>query len=111
MRAMWKALPAALVGLLIGGTAYLLAGPGDGTSTPPAPVPVSSAGVTTVELANTCKVARHAQDPGCGALRRSNHRRNHGRVQMDNGQIVHVGHGTSHEVVDAGPAEHQATRG
>jgi hypothetical protein len=94
MGAMWKALPAALIGLLLGGTAYLLAAPGDEPSTPAAPV-VSSAGVTTVEL--------HAP-------RRPKHRHGHGRAAAHTGEVVQTP-GSTHQLVDTGPAEQPATGG
>jgi hypothetical protein len=98
MRVMWNGLAAVLIGLLVGGGAYLVAGPGDGTNTSLGPAEVPAAGVTTVEL----------QKPS--GSRKDKQGRDRSRSQVAIEQVAQV-NDAPHQLVDSSPGEQQGTGG
>src|SRR5262249_7414062 len=99
MSTMSKTLVAVLVGLLVGGAAYVMAAPAD--NNPPATstqaADTTSTPGTTVDVSGPCDEAEHANDPRCAGAQ---------RPEDNNGQTTTTGDRPGHDVGDDNPGEH-----
>jgi hypothetical protein len=102
-----KTLVAALVGILVGGAAYVMAAPADSNS-PSKAVPsdtTSTTGTTTTaDVSGPCDEAEHANDPRCAGPQRPEDNGNDD--QAGNGQTTTTDDGPGHDVGDDNPGEH-----
>jgi hypothetical protein len=99
MSTMSKTLLAVLVGVLVGGAAYVMAAPSNSTS-PVRDVPAAATTGTTatVDVTGPCDEAEHANDPRCAGPQRAE----------DNGtaQTTTTDDAPAHDVGDDNPGEH-----
>ena len=90
MGTMSKTLLAVLVGILVGGAAYVMAAPVDKSSSTTATPAAATTSTSTVDVSGPCDEAEHANDPRCAAPQRSE----------DNGQSTTTDDGPGHDVGD-----------
>jgi hypothetical protein len=105
MSTMSKTLLAVLVGILVGGAAYVMAAPADKTSSTAVPAAATTT-TSTVDLRGPCDEAEHANDPRCAGPQVREDRPNDDRNQVDNGQVAQNDDGPLHDVGDDNPGEH-----
>jgi hypothetical protein len=109
MNTISKTLLAVLVGVLVGGAAYVMAAPADKTTSSTVPGATPAAATTTVDLRGPCDEAEHANDPRCAGPQQAED--NNGRGGLDDGPNHDVGDdhgGLRHE---AEPGDDNSNRG
>lgn len=96
MGTMSKTLLAVLVGILVGGAAYVMAAPADKSSPTVTPVAATTSTTRSVDVSGPCDEAEHANDPRCAGPQRPE----------DNGQTTTTDDGPGHDVGDDNPGDH-----
>jgi hypothetical protein len=101
-----KTLVAVLVGILVGGAAYVMAAPADKSpqTMTPAVATATTPNAGTVEVSGPCDEAEHANDPRCAGPQRPEDNANDD--QAGNGQTTTTDDGPNHDVGDDNPGEH-----
>jgi hypothetical protein len=111
MSTMSKTFAAIVVGILVGGAAYVMAAtPSDNSSTKTATEAAATTGTTgttgptgAVDVSGPCDEAEHANDPRCVGPQRPE---DNGNGQADNGQTTTTDDGPGHDVGDDNPGDH-----
>ena len=106
MGTMSKTLLAVLVGILVGGAAYVMAAPADKSSFTATPAAATTSTTSTVDVSGPCDEAEHANDPRCAGPQRPED--NGQNNQVDDGQVGQ-NDGPGHDVGDDNPGEPTAT--
>ena len=96
MGTMSKTLLAVLVGILVGGAAYVMAAPADKSSSTATPASATISTTSTMDVSGPCDEAEHANDPRCAGPQRPE----------DNGQNTTTDDGPGHDVGDDNPGNH-----
>jgi hypothetical protein len=94
MGTMSKTLLAVLVGILVGGAAYVMAAPADKSSSTATPAAATTSTTGTVDVSGPCDEAEHANDPRCAGPQRPE---DNGNGQAGNGQTTTTDDGPGHD--------------
>jgi hypothetical protein len=107
MNTVSKTLLAVLVGVLVGGAAYVMAAPADKTSSS-VPGAIPSAATTSVDLRGPCDEAEHANDPRCAGPQQAEDNNRGGLDDGPNHDVADDHGGLRHETQ---PGDDNSNRG